>query len=81
MLCVSYHKNKIYKMLLNEKYNIKMLLMTSLLKVTFCDKHVANDVGFTMELSTRMNYEQVARAVGKRLNTDPYLLQFFRMAG
>ena len=47
-------------------------------QVTFCDKQVANDNGFVMELSQRMNYEQVARAVAHRLDTDPYLLQFFR---
>ena len=31
-----------------------------------------------MELSQRMNYDQMARAVAMRLGTDPYLLQFFK---
>ncbi|XP_076047681.1 ubiquitin-specific protease 7 isoform X2 [Oratosquilla oratoria] len=47
-------------------------------EVTFCDKSVATDPGFSMELSQRMNYDQMARAVAHRLGTDPYLLQFFR---
>ncbi|XP_018020606.1 ubiquitin carboxyl-terminal hydrolase 7 [Hyalella azteca] len=47
-------------------------------EVTFCDKQVPSDPGFVMELSQRMNYDQVARAVALRLDTDPYLLQFFK---
>lgn len=47
-------------------------------EVTFCDKTIPNDPGFTMELSLRMNYEQMAVAVAQRLGTDPYLLQFFK---
>jgi len=47
-------------------------------EVTFCDKTMSSDPGFTMELSQRMNYDQLARAVAQRLGTDPYLLQFFR---
>lgn len=47
-------------------------------EVTFCDKTVPSDPGFTMELSQRMNYDQMARAVAHRLDTDPYLLQFFK---
>lgn len=47
-------------------------------QVTFCDKMVPNDPGFTMELSQQMNYDQVSRAVAARLDTDPYLLQFFK---
>uniref|UniRef100_A0A2P2I3R0 Ubiquitin carboxyl-terminal hydrolase 7 n=1 Tax=Hirondellea gigas TaxID=1518452 RepID=A0A2P2I3R0_9CRUS len=47
-------------------------------EVTFCDKQLVSDNGFVMELSQRMNYEQVARAVAERLGTEPYLLQFFR---
>lgn len=49
--------------------------------VTFCDKAIANDVGFTLELSQKMNYDQMANAVAQHLNTDPYLLQFFRAQG
>ncbi|EEC01240.1 ubiquitin carboxyl-terminal hydrolase, putative [Ixodes scapularis] len=48
-------------------------------EVTFCDKSIANDPGFTMELSLKMNYDQIARAVAQRLGTDPYLLQFFKV--
>lgn len=47
-------------------------------EVTFCDKTIPNDPGFTMELSQRMTYEMMARAVAQRLGTDPYLLQFFK---
>ena len=46
--------------------------------VTFCDKTVPGDEGFTLELSQKMNYDQVANAVAAYLNTDPYLLQFFK---
>lgn len=31
-----------------------------------------------MELSLRMTYDQMAKAVAQRVGTDPYLLQFFR---
>lgn len=47
-------------------------------EVTFVDKCIPNDQGFTMELSHRMTYDQLARAVGERVGTDPYLLQFFK---
>lgn len=50
-------------------------------EITFCDKNVINDPGFTLELSQRMNYDQMANAVAKYLNTDPYLLQFFKPQG
>ena len=49
--------------------------------MTFCDKQVFSDPGFTLELSQKMNYDQVANAVAQHLNTDPYLLQFFRSQG
>ncbi|XP_058793308.1 ubiquitin carboxyl-terminal hydrolase 7 [Phymastichus coffea] len=52
--------------------------LSSRMEVTFCDKTIPNDVGFVMELSQRITYEQMARAVSQRLNTDPYLLQFFK---
>ncbi|XP_065302370.2 ubiquitin carboxyl-terminal hydrolase 7 isoform X9 [Dermacentor albipictus] len=48
-------------------------------EVTFCDKMIPNDPGLTMELSLKMNYDQIARAVAQRLGTDPYLLQFFKV--
>lgn len=47
-------------------------------EVTFVDKCIPNDPGFTMELSQRMTYDQLARAVAARVGTDPYLLQFFK---
>lgn len=47
-------------------------------EVTFCDKTIPNDQGFTMELSLKMNYDQIANAVAQRLGTDPYLIQFFK---
>ena len=50
-------------------------------EVTFCDKSVPSDAGFTMELSLKMNYEQIACAVAQRLGTDPYLIQFFKPTG
>lgn len=48
-------------------------------EVTFCDKTIPNDPGITVELSLKMNYDQIANAVSKRLGTDPYLLQFFKV--
>jgi len=47
-------------------------------EVLFCDKTQPNDPGFTMELSQKMSYEQMALAVGQRLGTESYLVQFFR---
>ncbi|GLG95277.1 Ubiquitin carboxyl-terminal hydrolase 7 [Gryllus bimaculatus] len=47
-------------------------------EVTFCDKMIPNDPGFTIDLSQRMTYDQMARAVAQRVGTDPYLLQFFK---
>ncbi|XP_054155064.1 ubiquitin carboxyl-terminal hydrolase 7-like [Oppia nitens] len=47
-------------------------------EVTFCDKTNPTDAGFTIELSLKMNYEQIANAVAQRLGTDPYLIQFFK---
>ncbi|XP_075231893.1 ubiquitin-specific protease 7 isoform X4 [Lycorma delicatula] len=47
-------------------------------EVTFCDKMIPNDTGFTIELSVRMTYDQMAAAVAQRVGTDPYRLQFFK---
>lgn len=47
-------------------------------EVIFCDKTNANDPGFTLTLSTKMNYDQIAEAVAQRLGTEPYLIQFFK---
>ncbi|KOB70952.1 Ubiquitin carboxyl-terminal hydrolase, partial [Operophtera brumata] len=43
-------------------------------EVQFVDKTLPSDPGFTMELSMQMRYDQMARAVGQRLNVDPYLI-------
>lgn len=47
-------------------------------EVIFCDKNNPNDIGFMLELSLKMTYNEFAAAVAMRLGTDPYLLQFFR---
>jgi len=50
-------------------------------EVTFCDKTIANDTGFTMELSQKMNYEQIAKHVAQRLGIEPNLIQFYKPQG
>lgn len=45
--------------------------------VTFINKCICNDMGFVLQLSTRLKYEQFTEAVAKKLNTKPHLLQFF----
>lgn len=50
-------------------------------EVTFCDKSVTNDTGFALDLSQKMNYDEMANAVAQHLNTDPYKLQFFKCQG
>ena len=50
-------------------------------EVAFCDKQVLSDQGFTLELSLRMNYDQMAHAVALHLGCDPYHLQFFKSQG
>ncbi|XP_023245457.1 ubiquitin carboxyl-terminal hydrolase 7 [Copidosoma floridanum] len=52
--------------------------LSSRMEVTFCDKTLPNDVGFILELSQRITYEQMAKAVALKLGTAPYLLQFFK---
>lgn len=47
-------------------------------EVVFIDKTNPNDAGFTLELSQRMSYEQMAAAVGQKMNVDPNTIQFFR---
>jgi len=47
-------------------------------EVNFCDKNIPNDPGFSLELSQRMNYDLLAKKVAAYLDTDPYLLQFFK---
>lgn len=46
--------------------------------VTFIDKNIQNDNGFTIELSFNSTYDQMAKAVGQRINVDPYEIQFFK---
>ncbi|XP_014255041.1 ubiquitin carboxyl-terminal hydrolase 7 isoform X2 [Cimex lectularius] len=48
------------------------------MEITFCDKTILNDPGFTMELSARMSYNQMAQAVAQRVQIDPCRLQFFK---
>lgn len=47
-------------------------------EINFCDKNKPLDQGFTLELSQRINYDQLAKRVAQFLNTDPCLLQFFK---
>lgn len=47
-------------------------------EVIFCDKNIVNDPGFSVTLSIRMNYMQVAKAVAANLEVDPMMLQFFK---
>jgi len=48
------------------------------IEVNFCDKNKPNDPGFTLELSQRMDYTELAKRVAHHLKTDPDLLQFFK---
>lgn len=47
-------------------------------EVLFIDKLLPNDTGFTLELSQRMSYDQMASAVGQKIGCDPYQIQFFK---
>lgn len=47
------------------------------LQVTFVNKCICNDLGFTMTLSSRLKYDQFAAVVAEKLGTRPELLQFF----
>ena len=47
-------------------------------EVTFIDKTNPSDPGFSLELSLRMTYDQMASAVGQKINVDPYAIQFFK---
>lgn len=46
--------------------------------VTFVDKNNPNDVGFTLTLSQRTEYDQMVKAAAKYLELDPTYLQFFK---
>lgn len=48
-------------------------------EVTFCDKTILNDQGFTLELSLKMSYEQLVALVAQHLNTDKKLIQMFKV--
>lgn len=71
-------KIDIYTNIFIQKFLLYFRDLFHRVEVTFCDKTIPNDTGFTMELSLRMTYDQMARAVAQRLGTDPYLLQFFK---
>lgn len=47
-------------------------------EVLFIEKSNPTDAGFTLELSQRMTYEQMANAVGQKINVDPNTIQFFK---
>lgn len=47
-------------------------------EVTFVDRNIPNDPGFSLTLSQRMNYNQIARAVAEKLDCSPNKLQFFK---
>ena len=46
--------------------------------VTFIDKNIPGDPGFTLTLSQRMNYEQIAKAASDKLEVEPDKIQFFK---
>lgn len=46
--------------------------------VNFVDKNLPNDPGFTLTLSQRMNYAQIAQAAAEKLEIDPEKIQFFK---
>lgn len=47
-------------------------------EVTFCNRLDPSDIGFTLVLSQKMNYLQVARAAADYLHEDPGYIQFFK---
>lgn len=72
------HKNWLGKGIV---YDIEYLFSRDLyykVEVIFCDKTIPNDPGFSLDLSLKMNYEQMAQSVANYLQTDPFLLQFFK---
>lgn len=48
------------------------------LDVTFYDKNISSDPGFTLTLNQKMGYLDMAKAVGRHLNFEHSFLQFFR---
>ena len=53
------------------------LVFSRKVDVTFVDKNDPSDFGFSVTLSTRMSYPQMAVAVAKHLKVDSAYLQFF----
>jgi len=49
------------------------------IEVVLCDKNIPNDTGFVLELSKDMNYDELSKAVAQRLNTEPDLIQFYKI--
>uniref|UniRef100_A0A182QCW3 Ubiquitin carboxyl-terminal hydrolase 7 n=1 Tax=Anopheles farauti TaxID=69004 RepID=A0A182QCW3_9DIPT len=48
------------------------------MEVVFLDTLIPNDTGFTLDLSSESTYDQIAKAVGRRINVNPYEIQFFK---
>lgn len=48
------------------------------IEVVFVDTLNPNDTGFTLDLSSESNYDQIAKACGRRINVNPYEIQFFK---
>ena len=46
--------------------------------VTFIDKNIPQDPGFTLTLSQRMTYVQIAKAASDKLEVEPDKIQFFK---
>jgi ubiquitin carboxyl-terminal hydrolase 7 len=49
--------------------------------VTFVDKNAQSEPGFTLTLSQRMTYSQIAREVAAKLEVGPDYVQFFKSQG
>ncbi|EDV95916.1 ubiquitin carboxyl-terminal hydrolase 7 [Drosophila grimshawi] len=52
--------------------------VVSRIEISFSDKANPYEPDFTLELSPRCNYDQLAQTVAVHLNTDPTKLQFFK---
>lgn len=50
----------------------------SRIEVQFVDTLNPNETGFTLDLSSESNYDQIAKACGRRINVNPYEIQFFK---
>ncbi|XP_019853744.1 PREDICTED: ubiquitin carboxyl-terminal hydrolase 7-like isoform X2 [Amphimedon queenslandica] len=46
--------------------------------VSFYDKNIASDPGFTLTLNQKMSYLQMSSAVAAHLQIDPFYIQYFR---